>query len=255
MQNAVMPDEERELVLAATAGRLREKARARRQVRCYLVAFVTLGVFTATLAAVNVALSRRAAQPVVASAPAPARETPPAPSVAATPEAAPAPAAPTTSAPATSPGDVASAPAAPAAPSATSTRSAASTPAPSAAPAAVAAAASEAKPPKPAVATKPPVVVAPKSDASAVKRAVAVRSESRKAGATAVQPAAARGKMEPRAPESVDSSTRVARWLVTTYGKSDAERQAALAITYYPAGDERTEHWRKVLRHIRTTTE
>jgi hypothetical protein len=61
------------------------------------------------------------------------------------------------------------------------------------------------------------------------------------------------GKMEPRSVDAPDSSMRVARWLVLQYGKSDAERQAAQAVTYYPANDERTEHWRRVLGHLRAT--
>ena len=87
-----------------------------------------------------------------------------------------------------------------------------------------------------------------------MKRAVTARSESRLAQATEIQPVA-RGKMEPRTSDAPDSSTRVARWLVATYGKRDAERQAAQAVSYYPAGDERTEHWRKVLAHVRTAAD
>jgi hypothetical protein len=55
-------------------------------------------------------------------------------------------------------------------------------------------------------------------------------------------------------PQTTDSASRVAAWMMTTYGKNNAERRAEQAVTLYAASDDRTEHWRRVLAHLRATT-
>jgi hypothetical protein len=51
---------------------------------------------------------------------------------------------------------------------------------------------------------------------------------------------------------SLDTSERVARWMVATYGKSGAERQVEAALQFYPRDDERSRYWRRVLGHVRS---
>jgi hypothetical protein len=55
------------------------------------------------------------------------------------------------------------------------------------------------------------------------------------------------------AQSSTDTTGRVAHWMAETYGKRDAELRAELARTLYPPHDDRAEHWRKVLDHLRET--
>ena len=54
--------------------------------------------------------------------------------------------------------------------------------------------------------------------------------------------------------KTTDSAARVAQWMATTYGQADAERRAEQATTLYAEGDERVEHWRRVLAHLRATS-
>ena len=121
--------------------------------------------------------------------------------------------------------------------------------------------------PAPAVVAKPPAAETRKPRAASAKSepttaaVPAIRHhrveprdatrgvQPRVARARAVQPGVAEPPVE-TAPVT-DSTARVARWLAATHGRAAAEQQAEAAMSYYPADDERTEHWRKVLAHLR----
>jgi hypothetical protein len=47
-----------------------------------------------------------------------------------------------------------------------------------------------------------------------------------------------------------DAARRTARWLVQTYGRTDAESRAARVVDFY-SGDERA-FWRRVLTAVRS---
>ena len=111
-----------------------------------------------------------------------------------------------------------------------------------------------------------PVVAKPTAAPTAPKPA-AVRTVTAKPAAAQAPASATRDAAEATAPtpakerkggpslsgaSSSDSPTRMARWMAVTYGQLEAERRATQAVTLYPEGDDRVEHWRKVLASLRT---
>jgi hypothetical protein len=272
--DAALDDEQ--AILLGTAARKERFARAQRKRRAYVITVVALAVTTGTLAAVNIGLARWGASPDAASnppidAPVVARAPiTPAP-VAAVREVVPVVAPPVAvPQPAAAPSVAAMQPsAAPVASSVTAKQPMARAEAPSAAkPAApavtpmVAATAPIAASPATMVPAKQPVA-RPKAPAVVAKAPEATRAAVREPVAPRFVPART---VEPHAvqmvatrertvePQATDSAGRVAQWMTTTYGKNDAERRAEQAVTLYAAGDDRTEHWRKVLGHLRATT-
>lgn len=242
-QDAQLDDEQ--IILLGTSERHLRQARAKRRRRAYVVAIVTLGVATTTLAAVNLTLARRGAAPAVAESPKPVVPivaskpvvevvTPPAaakpvePAVVAKPVERPV--TPPVAAKPTPAPVVAAKPPVVTVPART-----------------VVAKQPAAKTPDPVAASPAPAVRKPTAGRVVETAVIEKSTEATHFGETGA------GRDRTIEPQAKDSGSRVARWMITTYGKADAERRAEVAATLYPAGDDRTEHWQKVLGHVRAT--
>ena len=244
------PEEETEMLLLA-AERRRRRARATLRRRLYLATIVALVATTTALGIVNLNVGHQAAtaqsQPPAIDTTAPVTPAPPSPAPMAEPKSEPA---------------VEPEPATPKPPSVA--------PRPPIKrdrdPARTIIVKGESAPPKPPlVAPKPAAAyIDAKSDPAIVKPPIVTSPASPQPEPPKVvqprEPAppifhkpAERHRDVESAQAPADATGRVAHWMAETYGKRGAELRAELAMTLYPANDDRAEHWRKVLDHLRET--